>query len=128
MSAATPDSIDEQAELFRILGHPLRLGIISALKQGERAVGELAEQTGLGLSALSQQLALLRKAGLVQTRREAKQIFYTLDSARLDMACTYVRQLAPIGQSSSPQPRATASIEDPGLGAAMFARVSTLRR
>ena len=67
-------STEEQAELLRVLGHPMRLGVLKELTGGERAVGDIAERTGLGLSVLSQQLAILRKAIPMPT-------MHTLDTA-----------------------------------------------
>jgi DNA-binding transcriptional ArsR family regulator len=52
--------------------------ILCTLVNGERSVGELHSLTHLSQSALSQHLASLRNAGLVQTRREAQSIFYSL--------------------------------------------------
>jgi DNA-binding transcriptional ArsR family regulator len=56
-------------------GPRLRLSLLCHLARGEQAVGDLAAATGQSFSLVSQQLALLRKAGLVQTRREAKQVY-----------------------------------------------------
>ena len=66
-----------------MLGHATRLTILLSLADGERSVSQIADATGLVQPALSQQLALLRKAALVSTRREAKQIFYALDPAAI---------------------------------------------
>lgn len=115
--------LDTQAELLRLLGHPMRLGILDALTGRERAVGDVAEQTGLGLSALSQQLALLRKAGLVTARREAKQVFYAIDHSKMDVVRQIINGLSPAGgveASGSAQP---VPLAQPDVGAAMFARV-----
>lgn len=119
--------LDTRAELLRLLGHPMRLCILDALTGRERAVGDVAEHTGLGLSALSQQLALLRKAGLVTARREAKQVFYAIDHSKMDVVRQIINGLSPAGGveaagSAQPVPMAKA-----GVGAAMFARVIPAR-
>lgn len=80
---SAPDNFDDIVETLRVMGHPLRLTILRTLAGGEYAVGDIAEQNGQSLSLISQQLALLRKAGLVQTRREAKQVFYALTGERV---------------------------------------------
>ena len=54
---------------------PQRLMILSCLLDAEHNVGEIAELTGIGQPALSQQLAALRRAGLVNTRKEAKLVW-----------------------------------------------------
>ena len=68
----------EAAALLKALAHPARLLVLCQLVQGERTVGELQPATGLGASALSQHLAVLREDGLVTTRREAQSILYSL--------------------------------------------------
>ena len=67
-----------KAELFKSLGHPLRVQVLEQLVGGERSVGSLAEALGSELSSLSQQLGVLRRAGVVTTRREGNTIFYAL--------------------------------------------------
>lgn len=68
----------DAAELMKALGNESRLMILCLLAEGERSVGDLNDLIPLSQSALSQQLARLRTQGLVQTRREAQTIFYTL--------------------------------------------------
>ena len=72
-------SVAEHASaLLKTLGHRDRLMILCSLASGERGVGELAEELGLGQSTLSQHLARMRAEGLVATRREAQSVFYRL--------------------------------------------------
>ena len=66
------------ADLMRALGSEKRLMLLCQLAQEEKSVGELAEALSLRSSTVSQQLALLRKDGLVKTRREAQTIHYSL--------------------------------------------------
>lgn len=72
------------AALMQSLASEKRLMILCHLVDGERSVGALADLTEMRQSAVSQQLALLRKDGLVQTRREGQTVFYSLagDAAR----------------------------------------------
>lgn len=67
-----------KSDLFKSLGHPLRVQVLEQLVAGERSVGSLAEALGCELSNLSQQLGVLRRAGVVVTRRDGNSIFYTL--------------------------------------------------
>jgi DNA-binding transcriptional ArsR family regulator len=109
----------------------MRLAILKELIGGERSVGDVAERTGLGLSVLSQQLAILRKAALVSSRREAKQVFYAIDADQMKAARSILDALVPEGDSSGARQdtRAAGSpIPDSRLGAAMFARVSRVTR
>src|SRR5665647_31659 len=67
-----------KAELFKSLGHPVRVQVLEQLVAGERSVGSLAEGLGLELSSLSQQLGVLRRAGVVITRRDGNTIYYSV--------------------------------------------------
>lgn len=127
----TVTSTEEQAELLRVLGHPMRLAILKELTVGERSVGDVAERTGLGLSVLSQQLAILRKAALVSSRREAKQVFYAIDADQVQAARSILEALIPVSASSDAREGARpaeAPTPDARLGAAMFAQVSRVTR
>jgi DNA-binding transcriptional ArsR family regulator len=68
----------EAAEKLKVYAQPQRLMILSRLLDGEGTVGEIEDATRIGQPALSQQLAELRRAELVETRRVAKQVFYRL--------------------------------------------------
>jgi ArsR family transcriptional regulator len=67
-----------KAEFFRTLGHPARIRILELLSERDHAVHELLEQIEIEPSNLSQQLAVLRRAGLVSQRRAAGEVTYTL--------------------------------------------------
>ncbi len=71
---------DAAGQLLKSLGNPDRLLLLCQLSQGERNVGELEQLLGIQQPTLSQQLAVLRREGLVATRREGKQIIYRIDS------------------------------------------------
>lgn len=77
--------------LLKALSNEKRLLIVCALHKGEKSVGELEALVDLSQSALSQHLARLRKDGVVQTRREAQTIYYTLANAATDevLRCLY---------------------------------------
>jgi len=75
---ASRAAADAAAERIKIYAQPQRLMILSRLIIGEHTVSEIDEATGIGQPALSQQLAELRRADVVKTRREAKQVYYRL--------------------------------------------------
>ncbi len=79
------DRADAATEKLKIYAQPQRLMILSFLLRGESSVSEIDTATGIGQPALSQQLAALRRADVVQTRREGKQVCYDLadDASRL---------------------------------------------
>jgi DNA-binding transcriptional ArsR family regulator len=67
-----------KAEFFRTLGHPARIRILELLSDGDRPVHQLLASIALEPSNLSQQLSVLRKAGLVIQRREGTEVIYSL--------------------------------------------------
>ncbi len=71
------------AEVFKTLGDPTRLRIISALSEGEACVHELAEALGISQSAVSHQLRLLRHQGLVRYRKVGRHVYYALDDEHI---------------------------------------------
>ncbi|MGE0861924.1 MAG: ArsR/SmtB family transcription factor [Gammaproteobacteria bacterium] len=66
------------SDLMKSLSHKHRLLTLCQLVEGEKAVGELAAALDLSQPAMSQQLALLRRDGLVTTRREGQTVYYAL--------------------------------------------------
>jgi ArsR family transcriptional regulator len=66
------------AEFFKALAHPLRIKILNALRQGEVGVNDLSARLGVEQSTLSQQLAVLRKSNIVEGRKEAQSVFYSV--------------------------------------------------
>ncbi|WP_447952788.1 metalloregulator ArsR/SmtB family transcription factor [Sphingopyxis chilensis] len=108
------DSDDELVELLRVLAHPVRLRLVFAIREQELAVGQIENVTGIGQPLLSQQLGVLRKADVVDTRREAKQIFYRLRPEALAPIRTLAERLD--DRKAPPPADGTAS-------AAHFARI-----
>jgi ArsR family transcriptional regulator len=66
------------AETAKALGHGRRLEILELLAQGERSVEALAERVGLSMANASQHLQLMRRTGLLASRRDGKRILYRL--------------------------------------------------
>lgn len=89
--------------LMQSLASEKRLMILCQLAEGERSVGALADLLDLRQSTVSQQLALLRKDGLVQSRREAQTVYYALagDAARRIIEVLYDLYCAPDERGSS---------------------------
>src|SRR5436190_14891457 len=75
---AMMDSAHEASEFLKALAHEGRLLILCLLIDGEKSVSEIEDMLKLRQPAISQQLARLRADGLVETRREGKNIFYSL--------------------------------------------------
>lgn len=75
--------IDAPIDLLKAMAHPARFAILQCLAAGERNVGDIEQASGIGQPALSQQLAVLRDSGLVNTRREAKMVFYRINASAI---------------------------------------------
>ena len=104
---------------LKAIAHPSRLSVLRTLAKGERNVGEIEEATGIGQPTLSQQLAILRKADLVQTRRQAKLVYYSLDEEALARLGTALGDLVP---ATTRRPAETGT-RGPAPGVANFARL-----
>lgn len=72
-----------KAEFFKTLGHPARIRILEVLRGGERPVNELIPEVGIEPSHLSQQLAVLRRANLVRSRKVGTSVLYSVTEPRL---------------------------------------------
>jgi len=84
----------EFAEVAKALGHGHRLEILELLAQGERSVESLAERAGLSLANASQHLRLMRRAGLLASRRAGKRILYRLSDPTVLSLVAALRQVA----------------------------------
>ncbi|AAZ54910.1 metalloregulator ArsR/SmtB family transcription factor [Thermobifida fusca] len=72
-----------KAEFFRTLGHPVRIRVLELLQEGPRPVHELLADIGVEASNLSQQLAVLRRTGLVVSHREGNVVRYELSAPQV---------------------------------------------
>lgn len=80
----TQEQVDLAVEVFRMLADSTRVRMLWALLDGERPVNELAEAVDKAPAGVSQHLAKLRMARLVQTRRQANQVFYRVDNEHIE--------------------------------------------
>lgn len=82
-----------QAALCRTFADPKRLMIINELRDGETAVGDMAERTGMSQAVVSRELAIMRASGVVKPRREGTKVYYSLSNPRIIEACDMVHQV-----------------------------------
>lgn len=73
-----PEMSQFTAEFFKALAHPMRIRILDALRLGEVSVNELSARLKVEQSALSQQLAVLRKSSIVIGRKEGQSVYYSV--------------------------------------------------
>lgn len=102
-----------KAEFFRTLGHPIRVRILEELRDGERSVGYMQSALDLDASSTSQHLALLRRQGLLESRREGTSVLYRVrddrifqlfEVARLMLSTQYEETKALLEGLSDPPP------------------------
>ncbi|SDC21267.1 ArsR/SmtB family transcription factor [Actinokineospora iranica] len=67
-----------KAEFFRMLGHPVRIRVLELLQDGPMAVRDLRSAIGIDAPGLSQQLAVLRRSGIVSATRQGATVVYAL--------------------------------------------------
>jgi DNA-binding transcriptional ArsR family regulator len=121
---------DAAVEKLKAYAQPQRLMILSCLLHGEHTVSEIDAATGIGQPALSQQLAELRRADLVRTRKESKRVIYALAD---DTTALCVRAMeAILGGSGDPSKNLGNLLSEtkparqphaPAVGTAGFARI-----
>ena len=127
---------DAAAEKLRVFAQPQRLMILSCILDGERHVGEIEKASGVAQPALSQQLAELRRAELVATRRDAKLVYYSLANEGVALCVRTMeamfgadeRTAAAIGEAVGAKSEKTTIASDSTtparpIGAAAFARI-----
>ena len=88
------DQYDPQAKLFKALMHPGRLAILEILRNGEECVCHMEAMLGFRQAYISQQLSVLREAGLVEVRRDGWNIFYRVIEPRVFMVLDAAASLA----------------------------------
>ena len=81
------------ADFCKIFTNPKRVEIIYLLSNGEKTVNELAAEMQLSQSNVSQHLALLRQRGIVKTRRQGNNLFYSLSNKKILKACNLIKEI-----------------------------------
>ena len=103
MMTLTFDRYCALADLAKTLGHAHRLILLEHIAQGERSVERLAELAGLSIPNTSQHLQQLRRAGLVQTRRDGKHVLYRLGDGPVIGVLAELRRFSDFAQGARNQ-------------------------
>jgi ArsR family transcriptional regulator len=82
-----------QSEVCKTLASPKRLEILNALKDGEKTVTDLVDILGVPKANVSQHLAVMRHRGILRTRRDGVNIYYTVANAKVIQACILMREV-----------------------------------
>jgi len=92
----TDELFEPVADRFRALGEPARLRILNALRNGEAAVGELVDATGLTQANLSKHLQMLHALGFVQRRKQGLFVYYALADQDIFRLCDIMCGRVPV--------------------------------
>jgi len=100
-----------QAEVLKVLASPRRLEILHCLAEGPHEVGRLAAEIGASQPNVSQHLAVMRSAGIVEAEREGREVRYRLTDPDVMAACDVMRRVlerrfSRLGRLSTPPNRA----------------------
>lgn len=82
-----------KAELFRLLGHPVRVRVLDLLRDGERSVGELQAALELDSGGTSQHLTAMRRQGLLESRKDGAKVYYRVKDPRAFQLLATARQI-----------------------------------
>jgi ArsR family transcriptional regulator len=112
----TLDFETQEANLLKLLAHPVRIAIIKILRQGEACVCHIEATLGVRQAYLSQQLAVLREAGIISDRRDGWNVFYQIQDQQvldiLDISAKIIQpgnSEIPLKPVSCPCPKCTTS-------------------
>lgn len=90
-----------KAQLFRVLGHPVRIRMLELLADGERTVGDIQAELSLDSSSTSQHLAALRQQGVLQSRRAGTSVYYAIRDPRVNQLLAVAKQILTSALSDS---------------------------
>ncbi len=113
-----------QAEVLKTLASPRRLEILHRLAEGPCEVGRLADELGLSQPNVSQHLAVLRSAGVVEAERDGREVRYRLADPDVMVACSImrgvlqrrIRRLAGISDDAAPPVEAAPAVSSTASG------------
>jgi len=115
---------EAKANLFKALGHPVRISVLELLASGEHTLGELAELTGVELSHLSQHVSTLRRAGVVDSRRIKTTVLCTLRDPQMAELLGVARRLMSANLRQAQALLAALDVADDAVSAADAAGVT----
>jgi len=115
-SAIETQAYEAQAQLLKVLTHPARLAILNILRDGEHCVCHMEAHLGFRQSYISQQLMVLREAGLITDRRDGWNVFYRVAEPRIFAVLSAVEQII-TPQSGLSMPKKAVSCSCPKCSA-----------
>lgn len=92
MNILPTDVLEESAACLRIMAHPVRLRIVDILMQGDLAVHEISDLCNLKPHQICEHLRLMQNSGLLSSRREGREVHYSIVSPRLPSLLRCIRE------------------------------------
>jgi len=93
MTDVTDEKLEKGARCLKSLAHPLRLKILTVIGDGELTVGQILEVTSTTQSNVSQHLGQMRDKGVLESRKQANQVFYRIKNPKVFDLLALVREL-----------------------------------
>jgi len=90
MGKGLRDVVNYQADVIKALGHPLRIRIVEYLKGRDRSVTELIRHFKVDASVVSRQLAILKRAGILTSRKRGLNVHYSVVMSRIPEFLRYI--------------------------------------
>ena len=84
---------EQQARLCKAFAHPARLQMLDLLGSGEQGVADLQETLGISKTRISQHVTILKSVGVLASRRNGKQVLYSLAIPEVNLACQMIRKV-----------------------------------
>ena len=81
------------ADMCKTISNPRRQAILDTIRNGEMTVSELIERTGISQANLSQHLSILRSKGVVNTRRDGNNVYYSLSNLKIIKAYDLISEV-----------------------------------
>ncbi len=82
-----------QADICKVLASPIRLAILNALKDGEKTVSELVSILNSHKANVSQHLSIMKNRGILHSRRDGLNVFYSIANPKIILACSLMREV-----------------------------------
>jgi len=92
MKQLPPEIVNFQADVIKALGHPLRIQMVDFLHNKERSVTEIIKHFKVDASVVSRQLAILKRAGILASRKSGLNVYYSVAMTQVPAFLRYVAQ------------------------------------
>lgn len=93
MTIKNMKAYEMHAEFCKIFSHPIRLALLDVFREGGKTVSQLQRQLRVSQSTVSQHLSMLRRLGMVKTRKEGRLVYYSISDERILKAYDIVDQI-----------------------------------